>query len=461
MADGLLAGQEFANTLQETSRKTAAYNALRNVYGDVAGNPQAAGELQQQSQSAQLFPGQLAQQGANLAQTQAGTAQTAQTTALAAAQAQREGQFRALTMLENNVNPQTGSIDAATFDRVVNPQTAQMLGIDPAHVQPLRDALTSPGGAQHIDTIKRGLIAPTAATGQPIVAQDASGNSVLINRDKYGNPIQQQLPAGVTPVSQQTANLGKARLAEKTVQDKLLDDLSAGRLSVAQYRAKLEAANKANLPDVNPPGSAPPAAVPGTAPGAPAAPPQSQFDRLPMGSKARDVAIGSAQSLTTQKINLDNANFIADSMEKQIGPYSTGAGGFLKRIPAGLAKDLEANATSMSSMAAAAVMQGMKNAQGQTGIGRVLQSEYKNFTTQLGNLADQEQSDTQYLQHLHLARQALNNLFDAQRNGFKQRYGKEYHEVIPQPQAGSAAGAPPAQAGNADDAALLAKYGVK
>jgi hypothetical protein len=424
MADEATQGVNAFQTQQAISRKTMALNALRSVYGDKAGDPEAAGQLQEQAQSEQLFPGKLAQQGATLASTQAGTAQTQQTTQLAGAQAQREGQYRAITMLQDSVNPQTGAVDADTFDRIVG-SNAQTLGLDPAHVQPLKDALTAPGGAQHLDTIRRGLIAPTAATGQPIVAQGPNGQSVLITHDRYGNPSQQSLAPGVTPVSQQQANTATARLTEKTAQDKLLDDLAAGRLNVQQYKARLAAANANNLPDTAPPSGGAPAA-PSAAPAA-----STRFDRLPQGSKARDNAVGFAQSLSSQKVNLDNANFIADSMEKQIGPYSTGAGSFLDRIPASLATDLEANAKTMNSAAAYAVLQGMKNAQGNTGVGRILQSEYANFTTQLGNLNDRRQSDVQYLQHLRLARAALNNLFKAQSDGFKTKYEKDYAEVIP------------------------------
>jgi hypothetical protein len=64
-------------------RKTAAYNALRNIYGDVAGDPQAFSQLMTglntqatTNRTNTLLPGEVAQQGATLAHTNASTANT-------------------------------------------------------------------------------------------------------------------------------------------------------------------------------------------------------------------------------------------------------------------------------------------------------------------------------------------------------------------------------------------------
>ena len=64
-------GADFFNSLQEHRRKTDAYNALRNQYGDVAGDPAAALMLQQyreNEQRRQAQPRLLAQPSATLAE---------------------------------------------------------------------------------------------------------------------------------------------------------------------------------------------------------------------------------------------------------------------------------------------------------------------------------------------------------------------------------------------------------
>lgn len=54
-------------------RKTAAYNALRNTYGDIAGDPEAATNLQNLAQSAELQPGRVQAQKDTSTQSQAQT----------------------------------------------------------------------------------------------------------------------------------------------------------------------------------------------------------------------------------------------------------------------------------------------------------------------------------------------------------------------------------------------------
>jgi hypothetical protein len=463
MADLTAQGIQAFGALADQSRKRMAYNALVQSFGPQAADPEAWGQsVSAQKAAAELpYAGQqaaerLKQTQAATASTEATTAETQQSTLLKAQQSQREAQFRALKMLQSSVDPETGGVTKEAFDTNVRANAAT-LGLDPAHIEPLYQQLSTPGGAKHMDAMEQALIAPSAATGAPQIARDAEGNTVAVRFDKYGNPIQTNL-GGLTTTAQQNADTGVARQAEKERQDKLLNQLAAGRLSVAQYTAAVRGANAQYTPDTAGPGggtSSSPPATAGAQPGE-SAPAPAYFDRLKPGTKAYDTAISGAQQIGGSKQNLDNATAIMDSMETQIKPYTTGAGSLMKNLPGTLAKNLERNSETLNAQAAQAVLQGMKNTQGQTGLGRILQAEYKNFTAMYGNLA-QDQTSTQYSYHLDLLRRSLNRMFDIQREGYQKRYGKEYDEVLPT----TAAPPTPENKGGSDIDALVNQYRTK
>lgn len=477
MADAADQGVAAYNARSEELRKQDTYNALSDVYGRGAGAVQNFFNEQEQKKATTaeanaragyqnaLTPGAAAAQASEtglreaqtsavpseIASREASTAQTQQTTAATKDQLQREAQFRALRRLETGVDPTTGAVSVHDFDQHVA-ANADALGLDPAHVGPLRDLLTGSGGAQHLSTIEQSLIAPTQVTGAPVIARDADNNSVILRADKYGNVQKTELGPGVTPVTQQRADIGaeNAGTAQKrqveSARHNVADEGLGGQRNAIAARGEGVRENNSdfgagpNAPAI--PGSpAPkPAPAPGTAAaGAPAAPPgspakQPLFDTLP--PKGQQMAIGEAGNIRSSKINLDNANKIVDSMDKQIGPFTVGAGALMRHLPAGVAVDLQRNSESLKAQAAQAVIQGMKNGKGQTGIGRVLQAEYANFTNMYGNL-EQDQSVKQYKYHLSLLKASLNHMYELQNDRFEAFYGKKADDVLPQHKATS------------------------
>lgn len=448
------AGNALGN-IETRNRQRAAYNALRSAYGDAAGDPDTAAKLEEIQQRKALLPGQVVQQGATLAGTQAqtaaaqaGTAETQQKTQLQGAQAQREGQSRALSLLQDSVDPATNSVSPETYDKVVR-QNAAVLGIDPSHVDALGQQLAQPGGAQHLETIRRSLLGPTQVTGAPIAGRDAQGNTVLLERDKYGNIVQSAAP-GVTTVSQQNADRATAALDERKAQDEFLRKKGWSQVQIQAFRASTAANNSAfgagdaSLPAT---GGAPVAPA-----GAPAAAPSPKGPAIPaalasMPMKGKQLVTSQAQQIAGAKVNLDNANAIADSMVSQITPYTTGAGALRTHLPAGTAVDLQRNAETLRAQAAQAVLSGAKNAQGSTGLGRILQAEYKNFTNMYGNL-EQDQNMKQYAYHLDLLKKSLNKMYQIQHDGFTTNYKVSPEAWLsqgsPEPQAAAPAAAAPA-----------------
>jgi hypothetical protein len=441
----------------------------------------------------QEFQSKQAQEAAQTGQTQAATAETTQNTAYTRQAHDTMAHYRALTALEGSVDPKTGSVDPDVFDKQVG-ANADALGIDPAKLPAIKAAMTAPGGASHIDTIRQALIGPTKVTGAPVVAKDASGNSVLINRDQYGNEIPTNLAPGVTPVAQQRADTGAANTANQLDRTKLmaagLTDKEANEVVVnriAQQRANTGAGGL-NLRTNNsqfgqsPTGGAQPAAPaqqpaqapPGPAAGANAANPQATggvagapgtvaplFNSLP--PKGKQMAIGQAQQLVNQKTNLDNVNTILDQVDKQISPWTAGAGSELKMLPGGVQKDLQANLATLKAQGLTSWIQSLKNAQGQTGVGRVLQSEANAAMNLYGNM-EQDQSAKQLAFHAQLFRKAVNNLHATARAGFKTMYGSDPEGVIGTAPAGGASSSNSATApkgGKLSDSDLLKQYGVK
>lgn len=146
--------------------------------------------------------------------------------------------------------------------------------------------------------------------------------------------------------------------------------------------------------------------------------------------KGRSVAAAASQNIESMQLNLDNANATISQMNGQISQYSTGVGSLLAHMPGGVQNDLKRNAETLKAMAAQTVIQGMKNSQGQTGIGRILQGEYSNFTKLYGNL-EQDTSVGQYRFHLHQLQNSLSKMVQISRDGFKATWGGNAEDINP------------------------------
>lgn len=483
-AADLEGASDYTNALAKQDieqRKTAAYNALAKVYGPIAGDPDAATATASAQTTMANAPNV---QAANAAKASALTAATqqfgpsagnpeAQQQNLAnqdtAGQNQRQAQFRGIQMLKATIPAGSDSVDPAQFDKIVG-ANAKTLGLnDPDQLAAFKTAVTAPGGAQHLDSIGQALLAPTKVTGATAYGLDSNGNSVAVTRDQYGNPIQQSL-GGTKVVSQQ-----KVPIAQQTADAATKNaSTNAAKLPILQQNANTAAysantrSNNSNFgnPDgqagasptrANPGGQASAANThTGNSDGTATTP---TFDRLaPVGSKARATAIGAANQIVNQDTTLQNANNVFGQAMQQV-PAAAGPNTVLKDLPGTVQANLAANLATIKSQEQMAWISSMKNASGQTGIGRVLQSEAKNAESLFGNLG-QEQTVGQLQLHLQLAQKAINQLHSTAQSAFKAQWGQDPYALLGQsPGKGGAGG--PVQPPDKATAAAYAKYGIQ
>lgn len=476
MADQSLEGAQAFGSLSDSIRKNSAFNALTHVYGPGGGAVQEMqADISGKQSKADL-------EAAQAGQAQALTEGERQKTKFEVSDHQRLGMYRTLTALEDSVDPATGSVDPDAFDRVVGPN-ADALGFEsPEHVAQVKKALTSPGGAAHINSIRSALIGPTKITGAPAYSTGPNGESLVTHYDQYGNPetsmlqgrgVQQQRAA--TGEENAQTSIGRLDLSKLSQKERAAYDLIKGK--IAQQNANTSARGedlRANNSVFGQSGGGPSAAPPGPAAGPGAGNPQAPggvtgapgtvaplFNSLP--PKGRQAAIGQAQQIVNQKNNLATVNSLLDQVDKQISPWTAGAGSMLAALPGGTQKDLKANLATLKAQGLTAWIQSMKNAQGQTGIGRVLQSEANAAMNLYGNM-EQDQSAKQLAYHAQLFRKAVNNLYKTAQSGFKTMYGSEPEAIVGLDNSGGGAPAAPggaAPAAKLSDQDLLKQYGVK
>lgn len=469
MADQSLEGAQAFGSLSDTIRKNTAFNALTHVYGPGGGAVQEMqADISGKQSKADL-------EAAQAGQAQALTAGEQQKTKFELSDHQRLGMYRTLTALEDSVDPKTGSVAPDEFDRIVGLAGDAFSPESPEHIAQVKAALTAPGGAAHINTIRQALVGPTKVTGAPVVAQDAQGNSVLINKDQYGNPMQTQLAPGVVPVQQQRATtgqqnadtgVGRLDVAKLSQKERAAYDLVKG--AIARQNADTSARSEDLRANNSVFGQSGGGAPPGPAAGPGAGNPQAAggvagapgtvaplFNSLP--PKGRQAAIGQASQLVNQKNNLTTMNSLLDTVDKQISPWTAGAGSLLSALPAAAAKDLKANLATLKAQGLTAWIQSMKNAQGQTGLGRVLQTEANAAMTLYGNM-EQDQSAKQLAYHAQLFRKAVNNLYTTAHAGFKTMYGSDPEAIVGLDNSGGAPAAGAAPAAKLSDEDLLKLY---
>lgn len=493
MADELQQGADFYNSLVNTSRRNDAYNALAKTYGPIAGDP----ELATATANAQTtMANQPNIQAANDAKAAALTAAqnqfgpsagnpAAQTSNLAnqetAETNNRQAQVRGVRMLQATIAPGSDSVDPAAFDKVVG-ANAKTLGLtDPDQLAQFKAAVTAPGGAKHLDGIAQALLAPTKVSGSTTVVRNADGTTSLARTDQYGNPIETPLAPGQTtaPLMNADTNRSKVPILQENA------DTNRAGLPIKQQNANTAAysantrSNNSNFG--NPGGQAPQGSLPGdnrpsanfgggntlpkpsvdlihagNADGTATTP---TFERLaPAGSKARATAIGSATQIVNQDTQLKNTNQIINKVQGQISPYTAGTGSLIDKLPGSAANDLRANLSSLKASGQMAWIASLKNASGQTGIGRVLQSEAKNAETLFGNM-EQDQTTQQLQLHLRLFQQTVNQLHNTAQSAFKAQWGQDPYALLGQsPGKGGAGGA--AAPTDAATAAAYKKYGL-
>lgn len=140
-------------------RKTAAYNALRNTYGDIAGDPEAAASLQTQAQSAELQPGRVQ------AQKDTSTQSQAQTRLIDANAGKVPGEIALNAAQTGNVNASTAHTAAETGE--VAPNAAST-----------RDAQAAQAAADRA----RAAGEPSAIAARQAQANEANANAAKTNQ---------------------------------------------------------------------------------------------------------------------------------------------------------------------------------------------------------------------------------------------------------------------------------------
>lgn len=420
MADLTNEGADFVRGLTADSRRAAAYNALSKSYGPaIADDPTNALNAAKASAQTPLAV-QTAQTAASQAQADLQKSQLENTDT--AGQQQRLAAYRATKMLQSTAGPD-GTISPGAYDKIVRPNAA-LLGIDPAHVDQFGQMLAQPGGSQHLDTIAQSLIGPTKVAGAGQVVRNADGTNSVVRFDQYGNPVTTDLKG--TTVAQERADTGNVNAATGQTR------AQTGRM-VAQTGRMREGVYAANQPFAadNPisgmapsPNNGP---VPSAVPAAPGPPANTLFSRLP--PKGRASAIGAATSIVNTGTNLANTNQILGNVLKQISPYTAGSGSLLKSLPGSQQADLKANLATLKAQGLMSWISSLKNQNGQTGIGRVLQSEANAATNLYGNM-EQDQSAKQLAFHAKLFQQTVNRLYDHSNKAFTAMYGVKPHEAI-------------------------------
>lgn len=493
-SEGLTAGSNFIDsitaarqTARDNARANLARDALVKQYGAVAGDPENWLKVAAAQTEAAKAPYAGPEAAAGVANTQAQTAQTQATTAGLTGDQQRMAQYRATQMLGDYVDPKTGSVDPQAFDKVIG--DGSMLGIDPQHLGPLKQMVTAPGGAAHLSTISQALIGPAKVAGASTVIQNPDGAYAVAREDQYGRMTTQPLPTGAAPVvaqaTQQRVAQGNVRLQQGQERVGIAQqnaNTGAYRADVTSNNSTFGASGAVAAPQT---GAVPSAsgldafiAKHGNIDAALAATgsnsaltnavadryeqvnklgkyadgavtPASPLDHLP--PKGRQMVIGQAQQLANQRTNLNNTNAILDQVTQQITPYTAGGGSLLNAIPGTVQKNLKANLETLSAQGLTSWIQSLKNAQGQTGIGRVLQSEANAAMKLYGNM-EQDQSAKQLLYHSQLFRKAVNDLNDHAHQAFKAQW-----KVDPETIVGTES---KASSYNSAQKAALSKYGL-
>jgi hypothetical protein len=475
MADDYSAARDSAynsiGALTDTERKTAAYNALDKQYGNaIAYDPTVANNAAVANVTTQTAPDKIdASHRVNTADkslvqeygVQAGDPDAAASDLKTKGdknEAQRMATYRGLQMLQASVDPTTQAVPKASYDKVMGTY-GSVLGLSPEEIADIGDKVTAPGGAEHLDAYSKALIGPTPAVGAPVIVKNPDGTNSAIRFDKYGNQLGAQ-NLGAKTIAQERADTGvvnsgisgfranTGRMAEQTGQyragvaeNNSLFGARPGDSLPGDSRpsANFGGGNVLPKPSVDLIGAGNPKGTT-TAPAAgPQVDPHSLFVGLP--PKGRMQAVNQAQQLMNQGSQLQNMNTLLDQSMKMVNPYTAGTGSLMKELPGTAAADLRANLTTFKANGQMAWIASMKNSGGQTGVGRILQSEAKNAEALYGAM-EQDQSAKQLLFHMQLFKTAVNNLYAHSRQGFQANYGVSPEGAMGEPerQAGGAAG---------------------
>lgn len=192
-------GIDASNKLTDTSRKSAAYKALRSAYGDVAGAPEQALELQSYGAREAAIPVEQKQREFNLSNAQANAPLVQRQEAAKAGQeeeaAAKSTQSRQGQAIYNGAQFIQSTIDKGGDPVAAYDQIAPLLGLPPDKAAAVRDAIQkdpnvikgfisaygpkATAGAQRFQVVQApdGTLHRVTATGAEAIT-DANGNTV-------------------------------------------------------------------------------------------------------------------------------------------------------------------------------------------------------------------------------------------------------------------------------------------
>lgn len=155
---------------------------------------------------------------------------------------------------------------------------------------------------------------------------------------------------------------------------------------------------------------------------------QTLFDRLP--PKGRQMAVDSARTIVNGDNQLQNIDGQISNIKTMIGPMSIGVAAATKGIPGTPAYNMQAGLHTLASAGLTTWLNSMKNSAGQTGIGRVLQSEVSAAQASFASL-DQGQSEEQFRYHIGLFQKQVHQVQATARAAYKQQYGVDPNTAVP------------------------------
>lgn len=444
--------QTQGSVAQQQWLKTQAMNALAKTYGPMYGDPDVANAgLAAQKSAAQLpYAGQEAQATANTATAEAAAKQRTNDMA---------NMYAAGKALQSSVQPD-GSISPEAFAAVgkafnlppaimsaYGPQLAQKGQVDPKTGQ----VVPGTGGAGALNNFLTTTAGPMAqlAKGAGTTVMNPDGSVSIIHTNALGQetaPV--TLPSGSTTPQAQNAQMAQARQQTQARQGDVRLQQGQERVGIGQQNANTAAYSARTRANNSAYGAAP-----GTSPGGVGAPqvnhidptqsnytpgkPTSYIDTLP--PKGRQMAVAAASTVVNANTQFANTTKLLDQADSQIAPFTTGSGAVLGHIPGTAATNLEHNLAAIKANVAQAILTSMKGANGSTGIGRVLQSEYQNFQQTLGAI-DPTQSPGAVRFHLGLVRQSLQRMNKTLNDAYKAQWLTDPYTAIGEKPPGATAG---------------------
>lgn len=156
----------------------------------------------------------------------------------------------------------------------------------------------------------------------------------------------------------------------------------------------------------------------------------SLFSRLP--PKGQQMALSQASTIVNSSQQLQSIDQQIDNIGNMAGPFSVGLAAATRSVPGTPAHNMEAALHTLSAQGLTSWIGSMKNAAGQTGMGRILQSEAAAAMASFGSL-DQGQTEDQFRYHLGIFKQRVHQLQTTAEAAFSRQYGRDPYSVLGQP----------------------------